>query len=63
MIWEPVPEHEFIRKFLMDEVKTLDGLIIGHYNVLTLTGFTMDNEVFIGNQEIKVINVVPKGKK
>jgi hypothetical protein len=33
----------------MDEVKTLDGLIIGDYNVLTLTGYTMDNEVFIGN--------------
>ena len=52
----------FVAKFVMDDIKTLDVLIIGDYNTLTLTGYTDDREAFIGTQDIKVIDVVPQGK-
>lgn len=61
--WKADDRGYFVAKFSMEEVKTLDGLIIGDYNTLTLTGFTINNEAFIGTQEIKVIDVVPAGKK
>jgi hypothetical protein len=47
---------------LSDEIKTLDGLIIDDYNTLVVTGYTTDGEAFIGEQDIKVIDVIPQGK-
>ena len=51
----------FVAKFVMDEIKTLDGLIIGDYNTLVLIGYTTDGDPFIGEQEIKVIDIIPRG--
>ncbi|HOP46543.1 MAG TPA: hypothetical protein PK874_02675 [Desulfobacteraceae bacterium] len=52
----------FVAKFVMDDIKSLDGLIIGDYNTLTLIGYTLDYDTFIGNQDIKVIDIIPRGK-
>jgi hypothetical protein len=46
----------------MDEVKDLEGLEIGGYNTLTLSGET-GNDTFTGSDEILVINNIPNKKK
>jgi len=51
-----------VAKFLSDDIKTLDGLIIGDYNELVLIGYDTDGEAFAGTQEIMVIDVLPQGK-
>ena len=38
--WKSDDRGNFVAKFDSDEIKTLDGLIIGDYNTLTLFGFT-----------------------
>ena len=60
--WKSDDRGNFVAKFLSDEIKTLEGLIIGDYNTLVLTGYTIDGEAFIGSQDIKVIDNLPKGK-
>ena len=60
--WKSDARGNFVAKFLSDEIKTLDGLIIDDYNTLVLTGYTADSEAFIGEQDIKVIDVMPQGK-
>lgn len=59
--WKADARGNFVAKFVMDEIKTLDGLIIDGYNVLVLNGYTTDGDTFIGEQEIKVIDIIPKG--
>jgi hypothetical protein len=59
--WKSDDRGNFVAKFLSDEVKELDGLIIGDYNILTLNGFTTGEEAFIGTQEVLVIDNVPVG--
>jgi len=60
--WKADDRGNFVAKFLSEEIKTLDGLIIGDYNTLTLTGFTTEEEAFIGTQDIMVVNNIPQGK-
>ena len=59
--WKSDDRGNFVAKFESDEIKTLDGLIIGDYNTLTLNGFTNGEEAFIGTQDIMVIDNVPEG--
>ena len=61
--WKSDDRGNFVAKFESDEIKTLDGLIIGDYNTLTLNGFTTgeDAEAFIGTQDIMVIDNIPVG--
>ena len=59
--WKADARGNFVAKFVMDEIKTLDGLIIGDYNTLVLIGYTTDGDPFIGEQEIKVIDIIPRG--
>lgn len=61
--WKSDDRGNFVAKFNSDEIKTLDGLIIGDYNKLTLNGFTTDGEGFIGMQDVMVIDNIPAGKK
>ena len=61
--WKSDDRGNFVAKFVSDEIKTLDGLKIGDYNTLTLTGYTIDSVAFIGEQEIMVIDNIPAGKK
>ena len=60
--WKSDNRGYFVAKFLMDDIKTLDGLSMDDYNTLTLNGYTGDGEAFIGQQDIKVIDVIPQGK-
>ena len=55
--WKADNRGNFVAKFLMEEIKTLDGLLIDDYNTLTLLGLTTDGEDFLGEQEIKVISI------
>ena len=60
--WKADDRGNFVAKFLMDAVKTLDGLVIGGYNTLTLVGVDTDGEAFSGTQDILVIDNIPKGR-
>lgn len=60
--WKVDNRGNFVAKFEMGVIKTLDGLIIGDYNTLQLVGATVDGEAFIGTAEIMVIDNVPTGK-
>jgi len=59
--WKSDDRGNFVAKFVSDEIKTLDGLIIGEDNTLVLTGYTTGGESFIGTQDILVIDNVPVG--
>lgn len=59
--WKADDRGNFVAKFVSDEIKTLDGLKIGDYNTLTLTGYTIDSDTFIGEQDIMVIDNIPAG--
>ena len=61
--WKSDDRGNFVAKFNSDEVKALDGLIIGDYNTLVLTGYTTGGEAFMGTQDIIVIDNIPAGKK
>ena len=60
--WKADARGNFVAKFSSDEIKALDGLIIGDYNTLALNGFTTGGEAFIGIQDIMVTDVIPQGK-
>jgi hypothetical protein len=60
--WKSDARGNFVAKFLSEEIKTLDGLIIDDYNTLVLIGYTTDGEAFIGEQDIKVIDVTSRGQ-
>lgn len=55
--WKADNRGNFVAKFLMEEIKTLDGLVIDGYNTLTLVGATVDGASFVGSREIMVIEV------
>ena len=59
--WKSDDRGNFVAKFVSDEIKTLEGLIIGDYNTLTLIGFTTSEEAFEGTQDIMVIDNIPAG--
>ncbi len=61
--WKSDDRGNFVAKFDSDEIKKLDGLIIGDYNTLTLTGYDTDEESFIGTQDIMVIDNESSGNK
>ena len=55
--WKADNRGNFVAKFLMDEIKAIDGLHIDDYNTLTLVGATVDGVAFVGTQEVMVIDV------
>ena len=58
--WKADNRGNFVAKFSMYEIKILDGLIIGDSNTLTLSGYTEEGDTFLGEQDIKVIDVIPQ---
>ena len=46
----------FVAKFLIDEIKTLDGLVIGDYNTLTFIAVTTDGMALSGASVVMVID-------
>jgi hypothetical protein len=59
--WKSDDRGYFVAKFVMQDVKNLP-LVVDGLNTLTLLGYTDDGQSFIGSQEIKVINVIPRGR-
>ena len=63
--WKADNRGYFVAKFLMSEVKALadtDDLIVPGENLLTLEGFTITGNTFIGSDIITVIDIDPAGK-
>lgn len=60
--WKADDRGNFVAKFLMEEIKALP-FEIGEMNTLLLTGTTIGGLDFWGTEEIKIIDVVPAGKK
>jgi len=60
--WKADNRGNFVAKFLMEEVKALEGLDIGEYNTLTIEGYTYEGEFFVGVQDIIVIDVAARGR-
>jgi hypothetical protein len=60
--WKADNRGNFVAKFLMEDIKALDGLVIDDYNTLVLVGYMNESEPepFLGTQNIKVIDVVPQ---
>ena len=59
--WKSDDRGNFVAKFVSDEIKTLEGLIIGDYNTRVLIGYTTGGDPFMGTQDIMVIDNVPAG--
>ena len=59
--WKADNRGYFVAKFLMIDIKELDGLVIDEFNTLQLTGVTKTRESFWGEQEIEVVDNVPTG--
>ncbi len=57
--WKADNRGNFVAKFWMDEIKSLDGLTIegDGYNTLILLGRTNGGDAFSGAQDIKVIDI------
>ncbi|MEW6441950.1 MAG: hypothetical protein AB1640_13525 [bacterium] len=60
--WKADNRGDFVAKFSMEEVKSLDGLVIDEYNTLQIAGVTTDGEAFAGAQDILVIDKIPRGQ-
>ncbi|NCC26764.1 MAG: hypothetical protein EOM22_01065 [Gammaproteobacteria bacterium] len=60
--WKADDQGNFVAKFDINAVKSLDGLIIGGENALMLTGVTCDGEPFVGTDWVRVVDVVPRGR-
>lgn len=60
--WKADDRGNFVAKFSMDDVKQLDGLVIGDYNTMQLVGVTTEGEPFVGEEDILVIDVPPQKK-
>ncbi len=54
--WKADDRGFFVAKFLMDEIKAIDGLILNDYNVFQLVGVTVSGEPVCGETEVMVID-------
>jgi hypothetical protein len=54
--WKADNRGFFVAKFLMDEIKTIDGLILNDYNTFQLIAVTVDGEPVCGEAEVMVID-------
>jgi len=60
--WKADARGNFVAKFNSEDIKTLEGLVIGGFNTLVLLGYTTGGDTFIGMQEILVVDNTPTGK-
>ena len=51
----------FVAKFLMEAIKELP-FVEDAPNDLTMTGFTIDGQPFIGSDEVVVVDRIPRGR-
>jgi len=59
--WKADDRGYFVAKFLIDEIKTIDGLVIGDYNTLQFVALTTYGEVS-GAADVMVIDSGTGGK-
>lgn len=55
--WKADDRGYFVAKFLMGEIKTVDGLVINDYNTLQFVALTIYNEEVWGEADVMVIDV------
>jgi hypothetical protein len=65
--WKAYDRGYFVAKFRMDDVKTIDGLVINGLNTLQFLALTIDGEPLSGSAEVMVIDrgptVSPSGRR
>ncbi len=54
--WKADNRGYFVAKFLMDEIKTIDGLILNDYNTFRLVAVTVGGEPVCGEAEVMIID-------
>ena len=54
--WKADDRGYFVAKFLMDEVKTVDGLVINDYNTFQFVAMTTSDEPVWGEADVMVID-------
>lgn len=54
--WKADDRGYFVAKFLMDEIKAIDGLVLNDLNTLQFVALTIDGEPVWGETEIMVID-------
>ena len=54
--WKADDRGFFVAKFLMDDIKAIDGLVINDYNTLQFVAVTLSGEPICGEAEIMVID-------
>jgi hypothetical protein len=55
--WKADNRGFFVAKFLMEEIKTLEGLVIDGYNTLQFVALTIYDEEIWGEADVMVIDV------
>ena len=54
--WKADDRGNFVAKFIMDEIKAIDGLVLNDFNTFQFVGMTTDGEPIWGETEIMVID-------
>ena len=63
--WKADNRGNFVAKFKMDDVKTIDGLVLNDYNTLKFVAMTTYDEAVWGTAEVMVIDrgYMPSGNR
>ncbi len=63
--WKADNRGNFVAKFKMDDVKTIDGLVLNDYNTLKFVAMTTYDEAVWGTAEVMVIDrgSMPSGNR
>lgn len=54
--WKADNRGFFVAKFLMDDIKAIDGLVLNDYNTFQLVAVTVDGDPVCGEAEVMVID-------
>ena len=54
--WKADNRGYFVAKFLMDDIKAIDGLILNDYNTFQLVAVTVSGEAVCGETDVMVID-------
>jgi hypothetical protein len=54
--WKADDRGYFVAKFLMDDIKAVDGLVLNDYNTFQLVAMTVDGEPICGEAEVMIID-------
>lgn len=54
--WKADDRGNFVAKFIMDEIKAIDGLVLNDFNTFQFVGMTTDGEPIWGETEIMIVD-------